>query len=263
LGSTATKAAIIGSAVFIGIGILFLAGFIVPLSIGIIFTSSMIITLSVPPFAAGILELKSNTKYKNWVKIGTIDFKTMLSMNASIITGSLIFITISSLGRNFVLSGLFTPEYFLVSTTSLVTALAALIIIPFSASSILFLLNGPSISALADHRHQISGSPTTEGAIYSAKGSRSGTPTETKEVPAEPDQGVKVAIIYMMAGFLWIITSMTLLLYFAAIAPTSDQPRFVDDPLQDQTFEAGLGGVAINYAIPEAIDAEEIGRAHV
>jgi hypothetical protein len=62
------------------------------------------------------------------------------------IVGSLVFLTVSNLGTSIILTGLFNPEqFFTIPTRSMTNALAALIIIPFAASSPLLLLWGPDV----------------------------------------------------------------------------------------------------------------------
>ena len=52
-------------------------------SIGMYIVSFMIITITVPSTAAAIFKSKSTT-YQTWVKKGAIDFKTIISMNATL-----------------------------------------------------------------------------------------------------------------------------------------------------------------------------------
>jgi hypothetical protein len=183
----------------------------------------------------------ASNRYSNWMKSRNIDFKTMVSVNATMIAGTLIFLTVSNLGRNITLTGLFDPdELFTISTRSLINALAALTIIPFSASSILLLLWGPDVgSEPVEHIHDSTGK-----SVYS----NTGTPTDRSVHPA-----VKMGTIYMIAGFVWIITTMGVLLSLAA---TPDVPTFPYMPTI-LTNAIDRNGTNVTYTNPTAVDTED------
>jgi predicted nucleic acid-binding Zn ribbon protein len=152
------------------------------LSMGLIFIFSMISTIVLILFAPVYRSLNQ------WKLSSGLNTANMLQINAAIITGIFVFLTISTTLQQITINQNQTPlitlpfKFILSMTTkSLIFALSALTLIPFAISSILSIVVG-------DQEF----------------------PSEWKEAYGS---GTKLAAAFMIAGFGWTIITMLTLLY--------------------------------------------------
>ena len=223
-----------------GVYLLYRSLVLVP-SVVMTIISCMLITIFLPLMDPAIL--RYTPWHRGWIK--SIDYKSMVSVNAAVIAGTLIFLTLSDSGTNIAIVGLFGLHPFVIPTRSLINALAALTIIPFSVSSLTFLLWGPHVrEPVKDHYHTTKkGIETTGGALDH----------EGKPLTPQVHPGLRMGTIYMMAGFGWIILSMGM---FVIITTTPNVPTFTSLPTTFEVDATDENGANVRYPIPTAVDSE-------
>lgn len=167
--------------------------------------------------------------FEKWVHPDNFDFKHMMTISITIITGTLIFLTVANINQEIVFRGIFDTTS--VKSEALIKSFAALTIIPFAISSILFIVLGPSFNGQPD---------------LNSEGKKL-LPDDQKSVM----DGIKVAMLYMICGFLWLILTVGIFLYMSAV-PLN--PIFSSVPTNITSIASSLQGNPINYSIPIVID---------
>jgi len=201
----------------------------------------MLITIFLPLIDPTIL--RYTAWHRGWIK--SIDYKSMVSVNAAVIAGTLIFLTLSDFDTNIAIVGLFGLHPFVIPTRSLINVLAALTIIPFSVSSLTFLLWGPHVrESVKDHYHTTKKDIQTTGGTVNHEG---------KPLMSQVHPGLRIGTIYMMAGFGWIILSMGM---FVIITTTPSLPTFPSLPTTFEVDATDENGANVKYPIPTALDSE-------